>query len=200
MTVLMAFAEVAAGQQQLDWLDKVLIGIHVAAMGLYVTGGLWIKVPVARAQKAIPPAQAAVVGQRVGFDFTLVSWFAFITVGVTGYWLLGRAGDIDLASPYTFFIDHGILDVRYGWALFFMVLFWVVLVISGLIMTVLLRPLLASKLEPTRTSDALEPFQRRLTSAVFWIDALAWANLALAGGSFVAGLIIGLDHTVLRVV
>ncbi len=188
-----------AGQQELDWLDKALIGIHVAAMGVYVVAGLWIKIPIARAQKAIPPAQSALVGQRVGFDFTLVSWFAFITVGVTGYWLLARAGDVDLASPYTFFIDRGILDGNYGWALFFMVLFWVLLVISGLIMTVVLRPLLSDKLDPTQSTDALEPFQERLTSAVFWIDVLAWTNLALAGGSFTAGLVIGLEHTVLRV-
>jgi hypothetical protein len=185
--------------QELDWLDKALIGIHVAAMGIYVVGGLWIKIPIARAQKAIPPAQSALVGQRVGFDFTLVSWFAFIAVGVTGYWLLGRAGDIDLASPHTFFIDRGILDGSYGWALFFMALFWVLLVISGLIMTVVLRPLLADRLDPTETADVLEPFQRRLTSAVLWIDILAWTNLVLAGGSFTAGLVIGLEHTVLRV-
>jgi hypothetical protein len=189
----------AAGQQELDWLDKVLIGVHAAVMGLYVVGGLWIKVPAARAQKAIPPAQAALIGQRTGYDFTLLSWFAFITVGVTGYWLLGRAGDIDLTSPYTFFIDHALLNSRYGWALFFMVLFWVLLVISGLIMTIALRPALSGKLEPTQPADALEAFQQRLTSAVFWIDVLAWTNLALAGGSFTAGLIIGLEHTVLRV-
>lgn len=188
----------AAGAQELDWLDKALIGLHVAVMGVYVVGGLWIKVPAARAQKAIPPAQAAVIGQRTGYDFTLVSWVAFIVVGVTGYWLLGRAGDIDLLSPYTFFIDHGLLDGRYGWALFAMVLFWVALVVCGLIMTVYLRPALSGKLEPTLPVDALEPFQTRLTSAVFWIDALAWANLAFAGMSFAAGTIIGFDHTVLR--
>lgn len=188
-----------ASPQELDWLDKSLIGVHVAAMALYVVGGLWIKFPIARAQKAIPPAQSALVGQRIGFDFTLVSWFAFVTVGVTGYWLLGRAGDIDLSSPYTFFIDHGILDGSYGWALLLMVLFWVLLVISGLIMTVFLRPLLGDKLDPTQTADALEPFQSRLTSAVFWIEVLAWTNLVLAGGAFTAGLVIGLEHTVLRV-
>ena len=199
MTGLELLLAAATSPQELDWLDKSLIGAHVAAMGVYVVGGLSIKIPMARAQKAIPPAQSALVGQRVGFDFTLVSWFAFITVGVTGYWLLGRAGDFDLASPYTFFIDHGILDGAYGWALFFMVLFWVLLVISGLIMTITFRPLLGGKLDPTEPADALEPFQRRLTSAVFWIDVLAWANLVLAGGSFTAGLIIGLEHTVLRV-
>lgn len=198
MTALALFAVASAGQE-LAWLDKMLIGIHVAAMSIYVVGGLWIKVPVARAQKAIPPAQSAVVGARVGFDFTLVSWVAFIAVGVSGYWLLGRAGDIDLASPYTFFIDHGILDGRYGWSLFFMVLFWVLLVINGLVMTVLLRPRLAGKLDPNQLAQALEPFQQRLTSAVFWIDVLAWANLVLAGGSFVAGAVIGFDHTVFRV-
>ncbi len=198
ISLAMLFAA-AASPQELDWLDKSLIGVHVAAMGLYVVGGLWIKIPIARAQKAIPPGQAAIVGQRVGFDFTLVSWFAFIAVGITGYWLLGRAGDIDLTSPYTFFIDHGILDGSYGWALFIMVLLWVLLVISGLIMTVVLRPLLGDRLDPTETTDALDPFQRRLTSAIFWIDALAWTNLVLAGGAFTAGLVIGLEHTVLRV-
>ncbi len=189
----------AAEAQTLDNLDKILIGLHVAVMGLYTIGGLWIKIPVHRAQKGIPPAQAALVGQRMGLDFTVISWFAFIVVGVTGYALLGRAGDLDLTSPYTFFIDHALMDSRYGWALFFMILFWVVLVINGLIMTLYFRPHLSGKLEPANTTADLEPFQSRLTSAVFWIDVLAWANLVLAGGSFAAGMIIGLDHTVMRV-
>ncbi len=189
----------AADARTLDSLDKALIGIHVAVMGLYTIGGLWIKIPVHRAQKGIPPAQSALVGQRIGFDFTVVSWFAFVVVGATGYALLGRAGDLDLATPYTFFIDHSLMDTRYGWALFFMVLFWVVLVVNGLIMTLYFRPHLSGRLEPANTTADLEPFQARLTSAVFWIDFLAWANLVLAGGSFVAGMLIGLDHTVMRV-
>jgi hypothetical protein len=184
---------------ELDNFDKLLIGLHVGVMALYFIGGLWIKIPMARAQRSIPPAQSAIVGERVGFDFTVLSWFAFIVVGISGYWLLARAGDADLASPYTLFVAHDLFEAAYGWEVFLMILFWVGLVINGLIMTFLLRPKLAGKLDPTESAVSLEPFQNRLTTAVFWIDVLAWANLVLAAGSFGAGLLIGLDHTVLRV-
>lgn len=196
MNLLLATA--AATGETLGNFDKILIGVHVAVMALYVVGGLWIKIPVHRVQKAIPPAQAALVGQKMGLDFTIVSWFAFIVVGGTGYWLLGRAGDFDLASPHTFFIDTDLLDGRYGWALFIMVLCWVLVVINGVVMTVYLRPRMGRRLEPTETSAVLEPFIEQLRSAVFWIDVLAWVNLVLAGGSFAAGMVIGLEHTVLR--
>lgn len=183
----------------LDKLDKLLIGIHVGVMALYFIGGVWIKVPMARAQRGIPPAQSAIVGQRMGFDFTLLSWFAFIVVGVSGYWLLGRAGNADPSSPYTLFVGHDLFDEAYGWEVFLMILFWAGLVINGLLMTFVFRSRLSGKLQPTEPAESLEPFQQRLTSAVFWIDVLAWANLVLAAGSFGAGLLIGLDHTVLRV-
>lgn len=183
---------------ELDNLDKVLVVAHIGAMGLYVVGGLWIKTSLARAQRAIPPAQAAIVGTQVGFDFTVLSWFAFLAVAVTGFLLLGRDGLADPSSPYTLFVNRDLLDGGYGWKLLVMIAFWLGLVINGLLMTVWLRPQLARKLDPDDPPGRMERLQQDLSRAVKGIDVLAWTNLAFAIGAFLAGFAISFDRTILR--
>lgn len=183
---------------ELDNLDKVLVVGHIGVMGLYVVGGLWIKTSLARAQRAIPPAQSAIVGAQVGFDFTVLSWFAFLAVAVTGFVLLGRDGLADPSSPYTLFVSHDLLDRAYGWKLLVMIALWLGLVINGLLMTVWLRPLLTRKLDPDDPPGRMERLQQDLALAVRGIDVLAWTNLAFAIGAFLAGFAISFDRTILR--
>lgn len=193
-----AFLAAATSSAELDNLDKVLVVAHIGAMGLYVVGGLWIKTSLARAQRAIPPAQAAIVGAQVGFDFTVISWAAFVAVAATGYLLLGKDGLADPASPYTLFVNRDLLDSGYGWKLLVMIAFWLILVINGLVMTVLLRPRLVRKLDPSDPPEAMDRLQRDLAFAVKGIDVLAWMNLLLAIGAFLAGFAISFDRTILR--
>lgn len=195
---LWALLAAATGAGELDNVDKVLVVAHIGAMGLYVVGGLWIKTSLARAQRAIPPAQAAIVGSQIGFDFTVISWLAFVVVGVSGYVLLGKGGLADPASPYTLFVSRDLLDSGYGWKLLMMILFWLILVINGLVMTLWLRPRLTRKLDPDEPPEAMDRLQQDLTFAVKGIDVLAWANLVLAIGAFVAGFAISFDRTILR--
>ncbi len=187
-----------AAAEALDNLSKLLVVAHIGAMGLYVVGGLWIKLSLTRAQQAIPPAQAAIVGQRIGFDFTIVSWATFIAVGATGYWLLGKDGLADPASPHTLFVSGDLLDSGYGWKLLLMIAFWYGLVINGLFLTFFFRPRLTRKLDPTDPPEALERLQRAMAFAVRGIDILAWVNLLLAIGAFLAGFAISFDRTILR--
>lgn len=193
-----AVALAAAARAELDNLDKMLVAAHVASMGFYVVGGFWIKASLARAQRAIPPAQAAVVGRLIGFDFTIVSWLAFVAVGVTGYILLGRGGLADPASPHTLFISGGLLDSGYGWKLMVMVALWAALIVSGLVLTFVFRPILARRLDPADPPEAMEQLQREMGLAVRGIDVLAWLNLALAIGAFLAGYALSFDRTILR--
>lgn len=188
----------AAAYGELDRFDKMLVAAHVGSMGFYVVGGFWIKASLARAQRAIPPAQAAVVGRLVGFDFTIVSWLAFIGVGLTGYILLGRGGMADPASPHTLFISGDLLDSGYGWKLLIMVALWAALVVSGVVLTFVFRPMLERRLDPADPPEAMERLQRRMGFAVRGIDVLAWMNLVLAVGAFVAGYALSFDRTIPR--
>lgn len=193
-----AAALAAATRAELDKFDKVLVAAHVGSMGFYVVGGFWIKASLARAQRAIPPAQAAIVGRIVGFDFTLVSWLAFVGAGLTGYVLLGRGGISDPASPHTLFINGSLLDSGYGWKLLIMVALWVALVISGAVMTLVFRPMLERRLDPGDPPGEMDRLQRRMNLAIRGIDVLAWVNLALATGAFMAGYALSFDRTILR--
>jgi hypothetical protein len=193
-----AAALAVAARAELDNVDKMLIAAHVGAMGFYVVGGFWIKASLARAQRAIPPAQAAIVGRLVGFDFTIVSWLAFVGVGLTGYILLGRDGLADPASPHTLFLSRDLLNSGYGWKLLIMIVLWAALVVSGLVLTFVFRPILERRLDPADPPEAMDRLQREMGIAVRGIDALAWLNLALAIGAFVAGYALSFDHTILR--
>ena len=57
------------------------------------------------------------MGSRVGTDFTLISWFALVTWGASGYWLLQRGDWDDFRSPHTLFIRRDLLDSGFGWML-----------------------------------------------------------------------------------
>ena len=193
-----ASALAVAARAELDNFDKMLVAAHVGTMGFYVVGGFWIKASLARAQRAIPPAQAAIVGRLVGFDFTIVSWLAFVGVGLTGYILLGRGGLADPASPHTLFISGDVLDSGYGWKLLIMVALWAALVVSGVVLTFVFRPMLEQRLDPADPPEAMDRLQREMGIAVRGIDVLAWLNLGLAVGAFVAGYALSFDHTILR--
>ncbi len=183
---------------ELDNFDKLLVVVHVGSMGLYTVGALWIKTSLARAQKAVPPAQAAIIGRIVGFDFTILSWVAFVGVGVSGYILLARGDLADPVAFYTLFLDPDLLDSAYGWKLLVMMVLWALLVVSGAIMTFVFRPMLESKLKPSDPPEALEKKQRQLALSVKAIDHMAWLNLALAIGAFLAGYALSFDRTILR--
>jgi hypothetical protein len=188
----------AAARAELDNFDKVLVAAHVGSMGFYVVGAFWIKASLARAQRAIPPGQAAIVGRIVGFDFTIVSWLAFAGVGLTGYVLLGRGGIADPASPHTLFISGSLLDSGYGWKLLIMVALWAALVVSGAVMTFVFRRMLERRLDPADPPAEMDRLQRRMNLAIRGIDVLAWLNLALAIGAFMAGYALSFDRTILR--
>jgi uncharacterized membrane protein len=168
-------------------LDTFLRMAHVAAVVAYLGGGLLLHVSVRRALHAIPPAQGAILGARIGTHFTVLSWIALGVWGITGYLLLARAGMADATSPVTLFVHPAIARTGLGAALLVMIGSWYLLVISASVITFVLRPRLASRLEPSAGPDDVDATTRRITDAARWIDVLALANLVLATAAFVAG-------------
>ena len=168
-------------------LDELLRVAHTGAVALYVGGAIIVTIALRRALEAIPPAQAGIVGSRVGFYFTLISWLALVAWGVTGYWLLQRGGWDDFGSPWTLFIRDDLLDSAWGWTLLLMVACWLVMVINGVFITFILRPVLTRRLAPDEPVERVEELQKGMAFAVRAVEALALINLALAIVATVAG-------------
>jgi uncharacterized membrane protein len=168
-------------------LDTFLRMAHVAAVVVYLGGGLFLHVSVRRALHAVPPAQGAILGARIGTHFTVLSWAALVVWGATGYTLLVRAGMADPSSPLTLFVHPAIARTSLGVALLVMIGSWYLLVISAAVITFVLRPRLARRLAPSAGQEQVDTATRQLTSAARWIDVLAIVNLVLAGAAFVAG-------------
>jgi hypothetical protein len=167
--------------------DELLRVAHTGAVALYVGGAIIVTLSLRRALEAIPPAQAGIVGSRVGTDFTLISWFALVTWGASGYWLLQRGDWDDFRSPHTLFIRRDLLDSGFGWMLVLMVAAWLGMVINGLIITFVLRPHLMRRLDPSEAPEKAERLQHNMALAARAVELLALANLLLAIAATVAG-------------
>lgn len=168
-------------------LDTALRMAHVAAVVVYLGGGLFLHFSVRRALHAVPPAQGAILGERIGSHFTVLSWASLGVWGVSGYLLLHRSGMADFTSPATLFLNPGLVRTGLGVALLVMMGAWYLLVVSAAIITFVLRPRFAHRLQPSDGPEAIDDATRRIVGAARWIDVLAVANLLLAGSAFVAG-------------
>jgi uncharacterized membrane protein len=168
-------------------LDTVLRMAHVAAVVVYLGGGLLLHFSVRRALHAVPPAQGAILGERIGSHFTVLSWAALGVWGVSGYLLLFRSGMADFTSPVTLFLHPALVRTGLGIALLVMIGSWYLLLISAMIITFVLRPRFAHRLQPGAGQDAVDAATQRIVRSARWIDVLAVVNLVLAASAFVAG-------------
>lgn len=168
-------------------LEEILRVIHTGAVAFYVGGAFIVTIAMRRALSAIPPAQASMVGSRVGTDFTIISWLSLIAWGASGYWLLERGGWDDFTSPWTLFIDTDVIEGDWGWTLPAMVAAWVVMVVNGVMITLVLRPRLDRRLEPDAGQEQLDSLQADMASAARMIELLAFINLGLALLATIAG-------------
>lgn len=169
------------------FLDELLRVAHTGAVALYVGGAIIVTIALRRALEAIPPAQANIVGNRLGTDFTLISWAALITWGVSGYWLLARGDWDDFSSPQTLFIDPDLLSSGFGWMLVLMVAAWLGMVINGAVITFYLRPRLSRRLAPSSPPERFEQARKEVAFAARAVEALAIMNLLLAVAATLAG-------------
>src|SRR5579875_3083859 len=111
--------------------------LHVLAASIYVGGSLFLEL-------VFPPAQASVIGQRVGRRFAILAWVALLILGLTG-----------VVQLYAFdMLKAEFFQTRVGLWKLVMVSAWVFLVVNGAIMTVWLRPKLEGKLPlPVKPED-----------------------------------------------
>lgn len=167
--------------------DELLRVAHTGAVAFYVGGAVIVTISLRRAAAAIPPAQAAIIGNRVGTDFAIISWLALLTWGASGYWLLQRGDWDDFLSPHTLFIRRDLLDSGFGWMLVLMVACWFAMVINGVLITFVLRPRLTRRLAPSEPPETVERVRGQIAFAARALEVLALTNLVLAVAATVAG-------------
>jgi uncharacterized membrane protein len=167
----------------------VLRILHVVAACAFVGSVLFHYAIVRRSLRLVPPAYAVVLGQKIGTEFNYLGWAALGVLGITGalrIFIDGRLFQLLTAEFY---------GSGAGRALALMMVGWAVSVISAGIMTVLLRPVLMSKL-PSRSEPDLATVDRwrgAQTSAGDWMVRLQVVTLvfsllaAVAGASVIYG-------------
>lgn len=168
-------------------LDPALRTAHVLAVVIYLGGGILFHGPLRGGLSLIPPGQASMVGTHVGTGFTYLSWLSLSLWGVTGYWMLFRYGWGDAGSPLTLFIEPDRLSSPEGWSLLVMLAVWYLIVINASIISFVLRPRLARRVDPDATGDAAERVADMIGTSSRWVDILARVNLALTFVGLVSG-------------
>jgi hypothetical protein len=169
-------------------LDELLRVAHTGAVALYIGGAIIVTLGLRRAQRFIPPAQAAVVGNVVGTLFTYISWLALATWVGSGYWLLARRGWASPTSPHTLFVDPDLLKEGYGWMMILMISSWLGMLINAVLITFVFRPRLVRRLEPSHASpQVVERLQRQMMLSARMVEALALVNLLLCLAGTLAG-------------
>ncbi len=170
-------------------VELLLRVLHILAAAALIGGVIFNYFLLRPALRFVPPAPAVVIGQRVGTAFTWLGWITLVILGLSGglrlivrnqFWLL--------FTPWEW-------SSNAGWALTIMFIAWLVTVGSAAWMTVILRPVLMSKLTVQSNPDLAAAEKRRAgqMAASLWLDRLQLVNVvftilaALAGSSVMYG-------------
>ncbi len=159
--------------------DQLLIVriFHILAIVTYVGGSFFLDIIFSRAQKYIPPAQASIMGQRVGRDFAITAYASLFVIAVTGLFQM----------YYLNLFDGDIFTRGYGRWLAIKMGFWLILLVNGLIMTVLLRPRLEGKLSFQSDPENAEKRREGMMAAALSLDRLVRLNLIISVLAVVIG-------------
>ena len=160
----------------------ILLGLHLLMAALFVGSNVFLDFLLTPGLDLIPPGQAARLGEKLGFNFAVMSWVSLIGLPLTGLLLLYRYGSLGLL------MDWGFYATDYGLALLAMMLIWLSLVITGAVLTWILRPRAVVKLPYDATRQDVEDSRTAAINATDWMGYLAKFN---AGASILAVLIGG---------
>lgn len=156
------------------WMKVLAAYLHVLGVATYLGGAVIMEFVVGPAQKAIPPAQAQVMGKKTADRFLIFAWSALGLILASGILRLYSTG-----SESMLFGDN-LWDTPYGRTLLAMVLFWCVLVTNGAIITFVLRPKLAGRTGAGVSAAQVQAHQQGQLSAVRWVERLTRIDLGVA--------------------
>ncbi len=157
------------------WWGIIATYLHLIGMATYVGGSLIMEFVVGPAQKAIPPAQAQVMGQKTADKFLIFVWSSLGLLLVSGIMQAYYKGTEDLVLQ-----GKRAFDSSYGWTQFLMTALWFVLVINGAIMTFVLRPKLAGKMKAQVGAQQVQAKQQEMIKAARYITWITRIDLGIA--------------------
>jgi uncharacterized membrane protein len=152
--------------------------LHVIGVAAYVGGAIAMEFVLGPAQKAVPPAQAQVMGQKTADRFLWIAWGALFLILITGILRLEMVGRISWSWP---FFEAGMsLSYGYGRTILALFILWCLLVINGAILTFVLRPRIAGKLTARTSAAQVSATQASRLQAATWAQRLTRVDLGVA--------------------
>lgn len=167
-------------------LDVLYGGLHDLAFAVYIGGLVYAEFVLAPAADAIAPAQGVVVRQKAGNWQLILAWTTLAVILVTGILRLSRMQVLEIGG--SFFLKPAIAATDYGATVFTMFGLWCLLVVLGLVMTFVLRPLLVGKIDPKLSQQERQRRQERMVGAAKWMTIVMRADLLVAVAVAVLGV------------
>lgn len=161
----------------MEWLILLTAFIHDLSVAVYLGGAVAMEFILAPAQRAIPPAQAQVMGEKTSDRFLVLVWVSLILILITGilrlYFKGMIGGDAFFRAPLT-------LDYSYGQTMFTLFMVWLILMINGALITFVFRPRLTGRMAAGVSRDQADKSRDSMMSAATWIQHLTRIDLVLA--------------------
>ncbi len=148
--------------------------LHAVGVSAYLGGALVMEFVLGPAQKAIPPAQAQVMGQKSGDRYLVIAWGALGLIAASGVLRLFTMSNESILT------SRRLIDTTYGRTLLAMMILWGVLVVAGLIMTFVLRPRLAGRMKAQVSAAQVQTRQQQMMQAATWITRITRFDLVVA--------------------
>lgn len=148
--------------------------LHVLGVATYLGGSIIMEFVVGPAQKAIPPAQAQVMGKKTADRFLVFAWSALGLIVISGIMRLYSTG------TEMFITGAALWDSAYGRTLMTMVILWFVLVINGSIITFVLRPKLVGRTGAGVSATQVQAHQQGQIQAAAWVERITRIDLGIA--------------------
>ncbi len=164
----------------------ILTFLHIASIAAYAGGAFVMEFVLTPAQKAVPPAQARIVGEKTSGRYLLVAWTALATLFVTCVARLVLTDQLAFAPP--FFRNRLTLTDPYGRTTLALFVVWLILVGNGLVLTFKIRPKLAQKFDPGAGAQKVAATQKDQEKWANWASRLVRIDLGLAVLAIVLGV------------
>ena len=148
--------------------------LHVLGVAAYLGGAIVMEFVVGPAQKAIPPAQAQVMGKKTADRFLVIAWSALGLILASG---ILRLYTVDNESLLT---SSDLVDSQYGRTLLAMIICWTALVVNGSIITFFLRPRLTGRVVAAGSAAQAQAHTQAQIRAATWLGYFTRADLGIA--------------------
>ena len=151
--------------------------VHIGAIIVYL-GGTFCILLLVPALDRIPPAQASIVSQLTGELFAVTAWIALGLIAASGLTFLYASGSLGL----------DLFQRPYGWIIAAKTIFFLLLVVNGLIITFGIRPRIKVLLPLKTTEDELKAKQADMISSSSTLNRLIRLNFIIASLAVILGV------------